>query len=234
MRNPAKKASSIAHVRSSLVGWSPPRTQGMATITTAIASMITSFTNRAVDPVTSLIPRMRMAESTFATRSRTQRHEEHPSPERLQGDQSEREAEGDREEDQRDPGASPEVGHNDLACLLPPAKAGLHVEEDPHEEKTHQRRRDLSHAEEERVRNVTHGLSVRPPGGGFKHPMRPRAGRFVQHWEFSDDAHLQAQLEAGLGLTLSPTRRGPRARPRGERLPGARSPASGRSDRPRT
>jgi hypothetical protein len=69
LRKPEAKVKRIAHVRSSLVGWKPPRIQGIETSVKTAAVPATSFTRDTFDPVTLATGRTRIAVSTFAATS---------------------------------------------------------------------------------------------------------------------------------------------------------------------
>jgi hypothetical protein len=99
LRNPAANDRTIAYVRSSLVGWRPPRTHGKTTNISESTEVTTSFASRAIDPVAFVTPRMRATLSTLAARSRMLNSaKENSGPGRLQGDEGEREEERDRED----------------------------------------------------------------------------------------------------------------------------------------
>lgn len=85
-----------------------------------------------------------------------QQDEEHPGPGRLQNDQGEREAEGDGVENQDDPRAGSEVTLKSLVRRVRPAEARLDVEEDSNQEQSDQCGGNLSHVEEEGVRDLPH------------------------------------------------------------------------------
>jgi hypothetical protein len=118
LMNPVAKARRIAHVRSSLVGWSPPMLHGRTTRTRTLTDPSTSFMSKASEGMTFATARIRRAVSRFAAmRIETQQGEEHPGPDGVQGDKGEREPQGDRVENQDDPGASSEVRFHNIARM---------------------------------------------------------------------------------------------------------------------
>jgi hypothetical protein len=69
LRNPEANDRRIAHVRSSLVGWKPPRIQGIETRARTATVPATSLTRNTFEPVTLATARTRIAVSTFAATS---------------------------------------------------------------------------------------------------------------------------------------------------------------------
>jgi hypothetical protein len=110
LRKPAANERRIAHVRSSLVGCSPPRAHG---VDEQHRQHGRHDLVHEQDGRSGGLRHAMDAQSAVHVRrdeDQAQPGEERPGPDDFQGDQGEREAEGDRERDQGDPGADPKVG----------------------------------------------------------------------------------------------------------------------------